>query len=153
MAILTSPYLCPDTLIETTCCSLKSQGSSGTTNGATNPPLAASTWMGQSIFFLINRSLMALTSSYSPVYVVPMMAQIWTMVHVSRCSLFRHLHSPLPLASRQVKDYLLQRCSRLQDSQLLPDQSRTDPWCSRSSALQPRNIWPLSPNRLVLRSS
>lgn len=35
-------YLCPEVLIETTFSSLKSHSKSGTTNGATNPPDAAS---------------------------------------------------------------------------------------------------------------
>ena len=39
----TRPYLCPETLIEITFSKRKSHGRFGTTNGATNPPLAAST--------------------------------------------------------------------------------------------------------------
>lgn len=76
MTVLTSPYLCPETLIETTLGNLKSQTRSGFTNGATNPPLAASTWMGVSSPFLMRSSLIACTSSYWPVYVVPRIAQM-----------------------------------------------------------------------------
>lgn len=39
----TNPYLCPDALIDTTRCTRKSHSTSGWRNGATKPPLAAST--------------------------------------------------------------------------------------------------------------
>ncbi len=68
--------MCPETLIETTFSSLKSHSRLGTTKGATNPPLAASTWMGVWRPFLMSKSLTALTSSYSPVYVLPKMQQM-----------------------------------------------------------------------------
>jgi hypothetical protein len=43
-----TPYLCPLTLMLFTSGSRKSHSSSGDRNGAMNPPLAASTWMGVS---------------------------------------------------------------------------------------------------------
>ena len=60
-------YLWPEVLMEITFSSLKSHSRSGTTNGATNPPEAASMWMTVSMLFLTRRSLTALASSYSPV--------------------------------------------------------------------------------------
>lgn len=53
--------------METTFSQRKSHARSGEMNGATKPPLAASTWIGTSISRSTKMSLMALTSSYSPI--------------------------------------------------------------------------------------
>lgn len=44
----THPYLCPEALMDLTRGTRKSHSRSSCKNGATNPPLAASTWMGMS---------------------------------------------------------------------------------------------------------
>ena len=71
----TNPNLWPETLIDLTCSNLKSHCKSGYTNGAINPPLAASTCIGifQPFSSLIfnNSSLISWIESIWPVYVVP----------------------------------------------------------------------------------
>jgi hypothetical protein len=63
--------LCPETLIDLTIGSRKSQTSSGYRKGATKPPLAASTWTGTSRpvseLWATTASWISLIGSNSPV--------------------------------------------------------------------------------------
>ena len=73
-----SPYLWPETLIDFTHGSRKSHSRSGCRNGATKPPLAASTCIGTfqpvSALCAASASAISLIGSYSPVNVVPRIA-------------------------------------------------------------------------------
>ena len=73
-----SPYLWPETLIDFTHGSRKSHSRCGCRNGATNPPLAASTCSGTSApfaaLYAAIASWIAPIGSYSPVNVVPRIA-------------------------------------------------------------------------------
>ncbi len=74
----TKPNLCPDKLIDATSESRKSHMRSGCTNGAINPPLAASIWRGMAgpPCSRVSRrsSFMSAIGSISPVKVVPKIA-------------------------------------------------------------------------------
>lgn len=71
----TWPYLWPETLIEWTWARRKSHSTSGFVKGTTNPPLAASTWIGTwypvCVSSCSSKELMVLISHNTPLYVLP----------------------------------------------------------------------------------
>ncbi len=71
--------MCPEALIEATRPSRKSHSISGCRNGATNPPDAASTWIGTSgapgvAASVSSAAASSATGSYEPSIVDPMIA-------------------------------------------------------------------------------